>query len=52
VEDTPGPLLGDQRWSLVKIQNIPGGAIPTLLYQDGVTRQRVKPAVTTTLGQL
>jgi hypothetical protein len=48
----PITLIGDQRWSLVKIQNIPGGAIPTLLYHDGVTLQRVKPAVPTTLGQL
>lgn len=31
----PIQLIGDQRWSLVKIQNIPGGAIPTLLYFDG-----------------
>jgi hypothetical protein len=28
-------IIGDQGWSLIKLQNIPGGAIPTKLYYDG-----------------
>jgi hypothetical protein len=31
----PLKLIDDQRWSLVKIQQILPGAIPTLLYNDG-----------------